>query len=88
MLRYDVDQQYVIEKRLGSHHTYFNWKASFDECKAPGATGAKSQMNALMCSIEQCNGAGDCRKSNLIGGTLCPAYKVSGDEIKTTPCKG
>lgn len=84
MLRYDVDQQYVIEKRLGSHHTYFNWKASFDECKAPGATGAKSQMNALMCSIEQCNGAGDCRKSNLIGGTLCPAYKVSGDEIKTT----
>lgn len=84
MLRFDVNQEYDIEKRLGSHHTYFNWKAAFDECKAPGATGAKSQMNALMCSIEQCNGAGDCRKSNLIGGTLCPAYKVSGDELKTT----
>jgi Fe-S oxidoreductase len=37
-----------------------------------------------MCSIEQCNGAGDCRKSNLIGGTLCPAFKVSGDETKAT----
>lgn len=84
MLRFDIDQQYDIEKRLGSDKTYFNWKAVFDECKAPGATGAKSQMNALMCSIEQCNGAGDCRKSNLIGGTLCPAYKVSGDELKTT----
>ena len=84
MLRFDIDQQYDIEKRLGSNKTYFNWKAAFDECKAPGATGAKSQMNALMCSIEQCNGAGDCRKSNLIGGTLCPAYKVSGDELKTT----
>lgn len=84
MLRFDVDQQYDIEKRIGSHHTYFNWKAAFDECKASGATGAKSQMNALMCSIEQCNGAGDCRKSNLIGGTLCPAYKVSGDELRTT----
>jgi FAD/FMN-containing dehydrogenase/Fe-S oxidoreductase len=84
MLRFDIDQQYDIEKRLGSDKTYFNWKAAFDECKAPGATGAKSQMNALMCSIEQCNGAGDCRKSNLIGGTLCPAYKVSGDELKTT----
>lgn len=84
MLRFDVDQEYVIEKRIGSNKTYFNWKAAFDECKAPGATGAKSQMNALMCSIEQCNGAGDCRKSNLIGGTLCPAYKVSGDELKTT----
>lgn len=84
MLRFDIDQQYDIEKRLGSDKTYFNWKAAFDECKAPGAMGAKSQMNALMCSIEQCNGAGDCRKSNLIGGTLCPAYKVSGDELKTT----
>lgn len=84
MLRFDIDQQYDIEKRLGPDKTYFNWKAAFDECKAPGATGAKSQMNALMCSIEQCNGAGDCRKSNLIGGTLCPAYKVSGDELKTT----
>lgn len=84
MLRFDVDQQYDIEKKLGLNSTYFNWKAAFDECTAPGATGAKSQMNALMCSIEQCNGAGDCRKSNLIGGTLCPAYKVSGDELKTT----
>lgn len=84
MLRFDVDQEYEIEKRLGSDKTYFNWKAAFDECTAPGATGAKSQMNALMCSIEQCNGAGDCRKSKIIGGTLCPAYKVSGDELKTT----
>lgn len=84
MLRFDIDQQYDIEKKLGSNKTYFNWKAAFYECTAPGATGAKNQMNALMCSIEQCNGAGDCRKSNIIGGTLCPAYKVSSDELKTT----
>ena len=84
MLRFDIGQKYDIENIVGSDKTYFNWKAAFDECTAPGATGAKSQMNALMCSIEQCNGAGDCRKSNLIGGTLCPAYKVSGDELRTT----
>lgn len=84
MLRFDIDQQYDIEQKLGPDKAYFNWKAAFDECTAPGATGAKSQMNALMCSIEQCNGAGDCRKSDIIGGTLCPAYKVSGDELKTT----
>jgi len=84
MLRFDENQQYEIEKRIGSDHTYYNWKAAFDECDAPGATGARSQVHALMCSIEQCNGAGDCRKSNLIGGTMCPAFKVSGDELKTT----
>ena len=95
MLRFDVNQQYAIEKELGrsalrqaqgplGSGTYYNWKAAFDECKVEGATGAKNQLHALMCSIEQCNGAGDCRKSNLIGGTLCPAFKVSGDETKAT----
>ena len=38
----------------------------------------------IMCSIEQCNGAGDCRKSNAIGGTLCPAFKQSHDELLST----
>ena len=94
MLRFEVGLQYAIEKELcvkdgpstgsGTCHTYYNWKAAFDECKVEGATGARTQFHALMCSIEQCNGAGDCRKSNLIGGTLCPAFKVSGDETKAT----
>ncbi len=83
-LRFEVNQQYAIEKELDSPNTYFNWKGDFDDCKIVGATGASCQIHALMCSIEQCNGAGDCRKSNLIGGTLCPAYKVSKDETKTT----
>ena len=38
----------------------------------------------LLCRVEQCNGSGDCRKSALIGGTMCPTYKVSGDELQTT----
>ena len=84
MLRFEVDQQYAIEQVIGKGKTYYNWKTAFDECKVEGATGAKNQLHALMCSIEQCNGAGDCRKSNLIGGTLCPAFKVSGDETKAT----
>ena len=84
MLRFDEDQRYAIEEIIGTDNTYFNWKAAFDECTAPGATGARSQTHALMCSIEQCNGAGDCRKSNIIGGTMCPAFKVSRDELQST----
>ena len=61
-----------------------NWKAAFDECKTEGATGARSQAHAIVCSVEQCNGAGDCRKPVAMGGTMCPAYKVSGDELQTT----
>jgi hypothetical protein len=78
MLRFEEDQQYEIEKIIDTEHTYYNWKASFDECDAPGATGAKSQTHALMCTIEQCNGSGDCRKSNIIGGTMCPAALRTG----------
>ena len=38
----------------------------------------------LLCRVEQCNGAGDCRKSQIIGGTMCPTYKASRNELQTT----
>ncbi|WP_345955988.1 FAD-linked oxidase C-terminal domain-containing protein [Mucilaginibacter sp. PAMB04168] len=33
---------------------------------------------------EQCNGSGDCRKSHLIGGTMCPSYMATLNEKDTT----
>ena len=79
-LRFEPGQPYAVEDA----ETVFNWRATFDECKVEGASGVRSQAHALMCSIEQCNGAGDCRKSNLIGGTMCPAFKATRDELNTT----
>jgi FAD/FMN-containing dehydrogenase/Fe-S oxidoreductase len=35
-------------------------------------------------SIEKCNGSGDCRKSEIIGGTMCPTFMATRDEDKTT----
>ncbi len=83
-LRFEVGQKYKVEEELLSNNTYYNWRAAFDECEVEGASGVRNQAHALMCSIEQCNGAGACLKSNLIGGTMCPAYKVSQDETKST----
>lgn len=83
-LRFNVGQQYRITSQIPADRTYFNWRAAFDECHTEGVSGVSSQTHALMCSIEQCNGAGDCRKSNLIGGTMCPSFKESRDELKTT----
>jgi FAD/FMN-containing dehydrogenase/Fe-S oxidoreductase len=34
--------------------------------------------------VEKCNGSGDCRKSELIGGTMCPSYMATKDERNTT----
>ena len=44
----------------------------------------KCDDSDLMCRIEQCNGAGDCRKSNAIGGTMCPTFKATRDELMST----
>lgn len=83
-LRFEIGQKYKVEEELLSNNTYYNWRAAFDECKVEGASGVRSQAHALMCSIEQCNGAGACLKSHLIGGTMCPAHMVSQDETKST----
>ena len=83
-LRFEIGQKYKVEEELLSNNTYYNWRAAFDECKVEGASGVRSQAHALMCSIEQCNGAGVCLKSHLIGGTMCPAHMVSQDETKST----
>ncbi len=74
----------AVEAELASDKTYYNWRAVFDECHTPGVSGVRSNAHALLCSVEQCNGSGDCRKTNLSGGTICPAYRVSGDELRTT----
>ena len=79
-MRFEVGQRYAVE----GVRTWYNWRAVFDECKVDGASGVRSQAHAFMCSIEQCNGAGACLKSNLIGGTMCPAYKESADELRST----
>ena len=43
-----------------------------------------SHNGDLLRTIEMCNGSGDCRKSNLIGGTMCPSYMATRDEDKST----
>jgi FAD/FMN-containing dehydrogenase/Fe-S oxidoreductase len=43
-----------------------------------------SRDGGLLRAVEKCNGSGDCRKSQLIGGTMCPSYMASRDERTTT----
>lgn len=41
------------------------------------------QQNILQ-HAEQCNGSGDCRKTHISGGTMCPSYMATRDEKDTT----
>lgn len=35
-------------------------------------------------AVEKCSGSGDCRKSALMGGTMCPTFMATRDEDKST----
>lgn len=43
-----------------------------------------SNVQGILRAIEKCNGSGDCRKTKLAGGTMCPSYMASLHEGSTT----
>jgi FAD/FMN-containing dehydrogenase/Fe-S oxidoreductase len=43
-----------------------------------------SESGGVVRAAEKCNGSGDCRKSSMTGGTMCPSYMATGDERLTT----
>ncbi|MFP4060793.1 MAG: FAD-binding and (Fe-S)-binding domain-containing protein [Bacteroidales bacterium] len=43
-----------------------------------------TETKGILQLAEKCNGSGDCRKSPVIGGTMCPSYMATRDENATT----
>jgi len=43
-----------------------------------------TQNLGVLRAAEQCNGSGDCRKTHLTGGTMCPSYMATRNEKDTT----
>lgn len=64
----DSSLRYEIDGTHEKIHTYFDF----------------SREKGWLCAIEQCNGAGDCRKSYAFGGTMCPSFRATGKESHTT----
>jgi FAD/FMN-containing dehydrogenase/Fe-S oxidoreductase len=43
-----------------------------------------SSTLGILRTAEQCNGSGDCRKTEISGGTMCPSYMATRKEKDTT----
>lgn len=43
-----------------------------------------SETDGILRAAEKCNGSGDCRKTKLIGGTMCPSFMATGEEKDCT----
>jgi FAD/FMN-containing dehydrogenase/Fe-S oxidoreductase len=42
------------------------------------------ERDGILYAAEKCSGSGDCRKSHLIGGTMCPTFMATRDEENST----
>ncbi len=60
--------RYVPEQKTREIKTIFNF----------------SKTQGYVRATENCNGSGDCRKTHIIGGTMCPSYQATRDEKNTT----
>jgi len=43
-----------------------------------------SDSDGIIRAAEKCNGSGDCRKTKIIGGTMCPTFMATGEEKDST----
>ncbi|MEW4453518.1 FAD-linked oxidase C-terminal domain-containing protein [Bremerella sp. JC817] len=43
-----------------------------------------SENSGMLGAAEMCNGSGDCRKTEITGGTMCPSFMATRDEMHTT----
>ncbi len=43
-----------------------------------------SETKGYLRAVEKCNGSGDCLKSKVSGGTMCPSYMATKDEKTST----
>ncbi len=43
-----------------------------------------SHDKGILRAVEKCNGSADCRKTEIIGGLMCPTYMATRDETATT----
>jgi hypothetical protein len=60
--------RYDPGKKTRKIRTYFNF----------------SDDQGVMRAVEKCNGSGDCRKTEIIGGTMCPSFMATRNEKNST----
>lgn len=64
----DADLRYEVNRKEIQLETILNFNAE----------------GGMLRLAEKCNGSGDCRKTHLSGGTMCPSYMATKNEKDTT----
>ncbi len=62
------NMRYKVGEKPQNYETYYDF----------------SRTEGVVRAAELCNGSGDCRKTHLSGGTMCPSYMATKNEKDTT----
>jgi FAD/FMN-containing dehydrogenase/Fe-S oxidoreductase len=62
--------------------TFLRYEADHQVPEIP--TFFRFENQTVLQHAEQCNGSGDCRKTHLSGGTMCPSFMATRNEKDTT----
>lgn len=65
-----------------SMNTFLRYEAGVETREIKSTFRYKGQN--ILQHVEQCNGSGDCRKTELSQGTMCPSYMATRNEHDTT----
>ena len=66
-----------------SMNTFLRYMPGYNTPEFDTAFSFSKDMGMLRAA-EKCNGSGDCRKTELSGGTMCPSYMATREEKHTT----
>ncbi|MGB2143136.1 MAG: FAD-binding and (Fe-S)-binding domain-containing protein [Flavobacteriaceae bacterium] len=64
----DKALRYEADQSISKFETLYNFEST----------------GGILNTVEKCNGSGDCRKLSFAGGTMCPSYRATLDEIDST----
>lgn len=63
-------------------NTFLRYEANLERREISSVFRYNGQ--SILQHAEQCNGSGDCRKTHISGGTMCPSYMATRNEQDTT----
>ncbi len=73
-------EKIVDTPKMNSHLRYEAGQATMQ----PATVFNFDKFEGFIRSAELCNGSADCRKTVVTGGTMCPTYMATRDELYTT----
>lgn len=81
---WDPNNIFNPKKIVNAYPMDSHLKDNLTHISAPETLMNFGKEGDILAAVEKCSGSGDCRKTEIIGGTLCPSYQATREEQYST----